>query len=120
MSALIKYAAPGVVIALLGVVLWWSVGQIKMLATKLELTESALKLERANAAGLKRQYANIQERLDDVAKQKRASEREMERVRVELDEAQRAIPCAFHHVPDTVTLRLRERVAAVNAAADAE
>lgn len=120
MNALIKHAAPGVVIALLGIVVWWAFGQIKTLGAKLELAESELKIERASVAGLRRQYAQIQEVLDDVAKKKNESDREAGRLRIELDEAQRAVPCAGQRVPDAVTLRLCERVAAVNAATDTQ
>lgn len=120
MNALIRHAAPGVVIVLLGIVVWWAFGQMKSLGAKLELAESELKVERASVEGLRRQYAQIQEVLDDVAKKKNESDREAGRLRTELDEAQRTIPCAGQRVPDAVTLRLCERVSAVNAAADAK
>lgn len=118
MNALIKHAAPGVVIALLGIVVWWAFGQMKSLGAKLEVAESELKIEKASAAGLRRQYEQIQEVLNDVAKKKNESDREVGRLRLELDEAQRTVPCAGQRVPDAVTLRLCERAAAVNAAVD--
>ncbi|WP_111740977.1 hypothetical protein [Leminorella richardii] len=120
MNALVKYAAPGVMIVLLGLALWWTFGQMKSLAVRLEQTESELSTERASGEALRRQYTRIQEVLDDVAKKKSESDREAGRLRAELDEAQRTVPCASQRVPDAVTERLRDRVSSVNAATGAQ
>lgn len=61
---------PGVMIVLLGLALWWTFGQMKSLAVRLEQTESELSTERASGEALRRQYTRIQEVLDDVAKKK--------------------------------------------------
>ncbi|GKX58358.1 hypothetical protein [Leminorella grimontii] len=118
MNALIKHAAPGVLIFLMGLVIWWGAGRLADLGEKLEKSEKELKSEQQSNEQLRRQYGQIQEVLDDVAKKKSESDREAGRLRVELDEAQRSIPCAGQRVPDAVTVRLCERVAAVNAATD--
>ncbi|WP_347252920.1 hypothetical protein [Leminorella grimontii] len=117
MNALLKHAAPGVLIFLMGVVIWWGAGQLKTLGAKLESSEAALKAERQNNDQLRRQYGQIQEVLGDVAKKKDESERAVASLQAELDEAQRAVPCAGQRVPDAVTQRLCKRVDAVNAAA---